>query len=304
MASLVRSGVALHRPQTFAVSSVGALSCCLVRHVVSFGPREVPQRRHIQVRLVDAGVLEGVGSPRGNGNDARRHLAIERVIAAHEDGLRLSAAAGCYSAFVGFETFNPRNLLAATKVQNLEKQHRQRRDDDAASAAVALEAVKEKYRRVCRNWHRHGVAVHCGYMIGFPFDGPESGRQAAEWLLDVGVDLASFFVVTPLPGTEDHDRAVRECTIADRGAMSVAEEQRRASWEAQRGLVSAATSAAVDSAFNTLAHTVLVQNARTLEDLVREMLRPLLKSWLDDNLPGMVERLVRAEIERVSRGRS
>jgi len=73
---------------------------------------------------------------------------------------------------------------------------------------------------------------------------------------------------------------------------------------AQRRLISNSTSAAVDSAFNTLAHTVLVQNARTLEDLVREMLRPLLKSWLDDNLPGMVERLVRAEIERVSRGRN
>jgi uncharacterized protein len=70
-----------------------------------------------------------------------------------------------------------------------------------------------------------------------------------------------------------------------------------------RPLMSAATSAAVDSAFNTLAHTVLVQNARTLEDLVREMLQPLLKTWLDDNLPGLVERLVRAEIERVSRGR-
>ena len=71
----------------------------------------------------------------------------------------------------------------------------------------------------------------------------------------------------------------------------------------ERGLISSATSAAVDSAFNSLAHTVLVQNARTLEDLVREMLRPMLKSWLDDNLPNMVERLVRAEIERVSRGR-
>lgn len=67
-------------------------------------------------------------------------------------------------------------------------------------------------------------------------------------------------------------------------------------------LLSSATSAAVDSAFNALAQTVLVQNARTLEDLVREMLRPMLKTWLDDNLPGMVERLVRAEIERVSRG--
>ena len=73
--------------------------------------------------------------------------------------------------------------------------------------------------------------------------------------------------------------------------------------ESSHQLLSSVTSAAVDSAFNTLAQTVLVQNARTLEDLVREMLRPMLKAWLDDNLPGMVERLVRAEIERVSRGR-
>jgi uncharacterized protein len=72
---------------------------------------------------------------------------------------------------------------------------------------------------------------------------------------------------------------------------------------ARGSLLSSATTAAVDSAFNSLAQSVLVQNARTLEDLVREMLRPLLKSWLDDNLPGLVERLVRAEIERVARGR-
>ena len=80
------------------------------------------------------------------------------------------------------------------------------------------------------------------------------------------------------------------------------EQLRRAAID-EGSLISAATSAAVDSAFNTLAQTVLVQNGRTLEDLVREMLRPLLKTWLDDNLPSMVERLVRAEIERVSRGR-
>ena len=68
-------------------------------------------------------------------------------------------------------------------------------------------------------------------------------------------------------------------------------------------LMSATTTAAVDSAFNSLANTILGQNARTLEDLVKEMLRPMLKSWLDDNLPSLVERIVRAEIERVSRGR-
>ena len=68
-------------------------------------------------------------------------------------------------------------------------------------------------------------------------------------------------------------------------------------------LLSPRATAAVDMAFNALAHTVLVQNSRTLEDLVRELLKPMLKAWLDDNLPNMVERLVRCEIERVSRGR-
>lgn len=68
-------------------------------------------------------------------------------------------------------------------------------------------------------------------------------------------------------------------------------------------MLSRSTVSAVESAFNSLANTVLSNNARTLEDLVKEMLRPMLKSWLDDNLPGLVERIVKAEIERVSRGR-
>ena len=71
----------------------------------------------------------------------------------------------------------------------------------------------------------------------------------------------------------------------------------------ERSLLAPSTTAAVDTAFNTLAQTVLVKNARTLDEMVAEMLRPMLKAWLDDNLPGMVERIVRDEIERVSRGR-
>ena len=173
-------------------------------------------------------ILEGMAAYRREGHDLSFMMQVDAEAAAFGDlapgevpssqrrkcerFLELAAAAGCYSAFVGFETFNPQNLLAATKVQNLDKEQRRRKDD---TAGQALLAVKEKYRRVVRNWHAHGVAVHCGYMIGFPFDGPECGRQSAEWLLDVGVDLASFFVVTPLPGTEDHDRAVRDGTILD-----------------------------------------------------------------------------------------
>jgi uncharacterized protein len=67
-------------------------------------------------------------------------------------------------------------------------------------------------------------------------------------------------------------------------------------------LVSPATDRMVTTAFSSLANTVLANNARTLDDLVQDMMRPMIKSWLDDNLPSVVERLVRAEIERVARG--
>ena len=66
--------------------------------------------------------------------------------------------------------------------------------------------------------------------------------------------------------------------------------------------LSQSTVSAVESAFGALTSTVMNNNARTVDDLVKEMLRPMLKSWLDDNLPRLVERLVKAEIERVSRG--
>jgi cell pole-organizing protein PopZ len=67
-------------------------------------------------------------------------------------------------------------------------------------------------------------------------------------------------------------------------------------------LMSPSATAAVSAAFHSLATTVMTENSRTIEDLVREMMRPMLKHWLEENLPGLVERMVRAEIERVSRG--
>ncbi len=67
-------------------------------------------------------------------------------------------------------------------------------------------------------------------------------------------------------------------------------------------LVSPTTDRMVTTAFSSLANTVLTNNARTLEDLMQDVMRPMIRSWLDDNLPTIVERLVRSEIERVSRG--
>jgi cell pole-organizing protein PopZ len=67
-------------------------------------------------------------------------------------------------------------------------------------------------------------------------------------------------------------------------------------------VVSPGTSSAAAEAFGSLARAVQPADARTMEEFVEDLLRPLLQSWLDENLPGLVERLVRQEIERVSRG--
>lgn len=71
---------------------------------------------------------------------------------------------------------------------------------------------------------------------------------------------------------------------------------------AEEALVSPATDAMVSQAFNTLIASRFLQSNDAMGEMVRDMLRPMLKAWLDDNLPILVERLVRAEIERVARG--
>ncbi len=67
-------------------------------------------------------------------------------------------------------------------------------------------------------------------------------------------------------------------------------------------LVSPEAGATIETSFHALATSVFLQNTSMVESLTRDMLRPMLKSWLDDNLPAIVERLVRIEIERVARG--
>ncbi len=67
-------------------------------------------------------------------------------------------------------------------------------------------------------------------------------------------------------------------------------------------LVSMATASAGISSFGQLARTVKSNRPGiTVEQLAEELMRPMLRQWLDENLPDMVERLVRREIERMAR---
>lgn len=84
-----------------------------------------------------------------------------------------------------------------------------------AGGLDARARIKASYARAVAAWHRAGVAVHCGYIIGLPNDTVGSGRQAARDRADIGVDLASFFAYTPFPGTEDHAAAVTGARIFD-----------------------------------------------------------------------------------------
>ncbi|MCL6707933.1 PopZ family protein [Pseudomonas sp. R2.Fl] len=77
----------------------------------------------------------------------------------------------------------------------------------------------------------------------------------------------------------------------------VAEETRPAA-----GLLSAEPGALVARSFGELAAALDGRQRRSLDEMAEEMLRPMLREWLDDNLPTLVERLVREEIERVARG--
>jgi cell pole-organizing protein PopZ len=97
------------------------------------------------------------------------------------------------------------------------------------------------------------------------------------------------------------DEEVGEMTLAPVEPRT-SREQAGAKPIPEAGLLSRQATAAVGSAFNTLTEAVKKHEPR-LEDVVRETLRPMLKLWLDENLPRVVERMVQEEVERITRGR-
>ncbi len=91
--------------------------------------------------------------------------------------------AGCTQVFIGMESINPKNLIAADKKQN----------------------KAQDYANLIETFHGHNIATHVGFIIGFPFDTPESIQEDVHRLMhEIKVDQASFFMLTPLPGSMDH----------------------------------------------------------------------------------------------------
>ena len=161
-------------------------------------------------------VLTGVAVLRRAGQDLSLVLQTDIEAAfAHTNGkdaaptpaarfVDLAAAAGCFEVFMGLESFDPDNLEETQKFHNEARQDRRGAATDRRGAADRGHA---RYRAAIDAWHGAGVGVHCGYMIGLPHDDIGCGARAARALTEIGVDIATFFVYTPFPGTEDYDTA-------------------------------------------------------------------------------------------------
>ena len=105
-----------------------------------------------------------------------------------------ASKAGCRKVFIGLENVNPETLKETGKKQN----------------------HVEEYREMLQAWRKANAVTFAGYIIGFPNDTYESVMRDVEVLKrELPLDLVEFFVLTPLPGSEDHQILVNEGTWLD-----------------------------------------------------------------------------------------
>jgi uncharacterized protein len=144
-------------------------------------------------------------------------------------------------------------------------------------------------------------------MVGEPAPGPEEVAEPASEVArmtapgaapaatdePLGDSLAPAPLATAPLATADAEEGTGEEPAAGAGRLMAPEVEAAAA---------AAAAAAVGGLVRRLAverGALVHRGGPTIEELVREEIRPLLKTWLDANLPGLVERLVRSEVERV-----
>lgn len=118
-----------------------------------------------------------------HGLDIRFTIQVDTLVHKIAGFVDKAKRAGVTRTFIGLENVNPDNLMAAKKKQN--RLH--------------------EYRSMLLQWKRAGIITYAGYIIGFPNDTPDSvARDIALIKRELPVDMLEFFVLTPLPGSEDH----------------------------------------------------------------------------------------------------
>jgi radical SAM superfamily enzyme YgiQ (UPF0313 family) len=120
---------------------------------------------------------------RVDGFKIRLILQVDTLCHRIPNFIEKAVRAGCTSVFIGLESINPETLIAAKKRQN---------------------KIWE-YREMLLAWKRAKVMTYAGYILGFPHDTPTSIARDIEIIKrELPIDLLEFFVLTPLPGSEDH----------------------------------------------------------------------------------------------------
>src|SRR5262249_53505630 len=118
-----------------------------------------------------------------DGLDVRFMIQVDTLCHRIPNFIAKAKRAGVTRIFIGLENINPQNLIAAKKRQN---------------------KITE-YRTMLQAWKAVGIWTYAGYIIGFADDTPESVRRDLEIIKrELPVDLLEFFILTPLPGSEDH----------------------------------------------------------------------------------------------------
>jgi hypothetical protein len=125
--------------------------------------------------LLDAMIAEKIRLP--------FFVQCDTQIARQEGLVEKLSRAGCFQIFVGVESFSRQTLLAAHKGQN----------------------HPHLYSEIVRLARRHRILSHFSNIIGFPEDRPEDIARHFELLVEMDPDLASFYILTPIPGTEQYD---------------------------------------------------------------------------------------------------
>jgi tRNA A37 methylthiotransferase MiaB len=119
------------------------------------------------------------------------HLKMQVDTCCHKipNFIEKAARAGCTKVFIGLENINPDNLKGASKGQN---------------------QITE-YRAMLQAWRRARVATFAGYILGFPDDTSESiARDIGIIQRELPIDALEFFILTPLPGSKDHQVLQRQ----------------------------------------------------------------------------------------------
>jgi radical SAM superfamily enzyme YgiQ (UPF0313 family) len=121
-------------------------------------------------------------------------VQCDTQIARQEEFVTLLSRAGCFEIFVGVESFSRRTLLAAHKAQNHPSTYGQ-------------------IHRLCR---QNGIVSHFSNIIGFPDDTAPSVREHVDVLRGLNPDVASFYILTPIPGTEQYDEFLEAGWITEK----------------------------------------------------------------------------------------